>query len=134
MVEKQYTRIKERDYINDGMKQQFAYKFRIHPTENQNVSLSKALGCKRLTYNHLFCYNVNENTTKLKERSRLREVDLFAFLVNKVYHLGTREWTCHDFRYNKYDREKINTSGNAFQVGQNNKHGETTRSQVTGFD
>ena len=76
------------------MKQLVAYKYRIYPTEDQQVLLSKTFGCKRVIFNHyldiqqtryknkekhLSNYDINKDITKLKEEKEwLREVDSIA--------------------------------------------------------
>lgn len=76
------------------MKQLLAYKYRIYPTEEQQVLLSKTFGCKRVIFNHylnvqqerfknkeklLSYYDINKDITKLKESKEwLREVDSIA--------------------------------------------------------
>ena len=76
------------------MKQLIAYKYRIYPTEDQQVLLSKTFGCKRVIFNHylneqqtryqnkekhLSNYDINKDITKLKdEKEWLREVDSIA--------------------------------------------------------
>ena len=76
------------------MKQLLAYKYRIYPTEEQQVLLCKTFGCKRVIYNHylneqeeryknkekhLSYYDINKEITKLKkEKEWLREVDSIA--------------------------------------------------------
>jgi len=76
------------------MKQLLAYKYRIYPTEEQQVLLSKTFGCKRAIFNHylneqqeryknkekhLSNYDINKDITKLKETKEwLREVDSIA--------------------------------------------------------
>lgn len=76
------------------MKQLLAYKYRIYPTEDQQVLLSKTFGCKRFIFNHylnvqqeryknkekhLSNYDINKDITKLKEtKEYLREVDSIA--------------------------------------------------------
>ena len=76
------------------MKQLLAYKYRIYPTEDQQVLLSKTFGCKRVIFNHylneqqerfknkekhLSNYDINYDITKLKDTKEwLREVDSIA--------------------------------------------------------
>ena len=76
------------------MKQLLAYKYRIYPTEEQQILLSKTFGCKRVIFNHylneqqerfknkekhLSNYDINKDITKLKESKEwLREVDSIA--------------------------------------------------------
>jgi len=76
------------------MEQLLAYKYRIYPTEDQQVLLSKTFGCKRVIFNHylneqqtryankekhLSNYDINKDITKLKdEKEWLREVDSIA--------------------------------------------------------
>jgi putative transposase len=76
------------------MKQLLAYKYRIYPTEEQQILLSKTFGCKRVIFNHylneqqerfknkekhLSHYDINKDITKLKESKEwLREVDSIA--------------------------------------------------------
>lgn len=76
------------------MKQLLAYKYRIYPTEEQQVLLGKTFGCKRVIFNHylneqqeryknkekhLSNYDINKDITKLKETKEwLREVDSIA--------------------------------------------------------
>ena len=85
---------KENDYINNSMKQLLAYKYRIYPTEDQQILLSKTFGCKRVIFNHylneqqerfknkekhLSNYDINKDITKLKDTKEwLREVDSIA--------------------------------------------------------
>jgi putative transposase len=73
------------------MKQLLAYKYRIYPTEEQQILLSKTFGCKRVIYNHyleiqetryknkeprLSHFDINKDITKLKkEKEWLYEVD-----------------------------------------------------------
>jgi putative transposase len=73
------------------MKQLLAYKYRIYPTEDQEVLLSKTFGCKRVIFNHylevqqtryknneknLSHFDINKDITKLKkEKEWLYEVD-----------------------------------------------------------
>jgi putative transposase len=80
--------------INNSMKQLIAYKYRIYPTDEQQVLLSKTFGCKRVIFNHylneqqrryqnkekyLSNYDINKDITKLKEvKEWLREVDSIA--------------------------------------------------------
>ena len=84
----------EKNYINSSMKQLIAYKYRIYPTEEQQVLLSKTFGCKRAIFNyyldeqqtryknnetHLSNYDINKDITKLKDKKEwLREVDSIA--------------------------------------------------------
>jgi putative transposase len=79
------------------MKQLCAYKYRIYPTEEQQVLLSKTFGCKRMIYNYylevqqtrfknkeplLSHFDINRDITKLKkEKEWLREVDSNALLA-----------------------------------------------------
>jgi putative transposase len=76
------------------MKQLLAFKYRIYPTEDQQVLLSKTFGCKRVIFNHylevqetrfenkeprLSNFDINKDITKLKdEKEWLREVDSIA--------------------------------------------------------
>lgn len=76
------------------MKQLLAYKYRIYPTEDQQVLLSKTFGCTRVIFNHylneqqekykdkekhLSNYDINKDITKLKDTKEwLREVDSIA--------------------------------------------------------
>lgn len=76
------------------MKQLLAYKYRIYPTEDQQILLSKTFGCKRAIFNHylneqqaryankekhLSNYDINKDITKLKDtKDWLREVDSIA--------------------------------------------------------
>lgn len=76
------------------MKQLLAYKYRIYPTEDQKVLLSKTFGCKRVIFNHylneqqeryktkekhLSNYDINKDITNLKDtKVWLREVDSIA--------------------------------------------------------
>ena len=76
------------------MKQLLAYKYRIYPTEDQQVLLSKTFGCKRVIFNHylneqqerfknkekhLSNYDINKDITTLKDTKEwLREVDSIA--------------------------------------------------------
>jgi putative transposase len=76
------------------MKQLLAYKYRIYPTKDQEILLSKTFGCKRVIFNHylevqqtryknneknLSHFNINKDITKLKkEKEWLREVDSVA--------------------------------------------------------
>lgn len=76
------------------MKQLLAFKYRIYPTEDQCVLLSKTFGCKRVIFNHylneqqerykrkekhLSNYDINKDITKLKDSKEwLREVDSIA--------------------------------------------------------
>jgi putative transposase len=76
------------------MKQLLAYKYRIYPTEEQQILLSKTFGCKRVIYNYyleiqetryknkeprLSHFDINKDITKLKdEKEWLREVDSIA--------------------------------------------------------
>lgn len=76
------------------MKQLLAYKYRIYPTKEQQVLLSKTFGCKRVIFNHylneqqeryknkekhLSNYDINKDITKLKDKKEwLREVDSIA--------------------------------------------------------
>ena len=76
------------------MRQLIAYKYRIYPTEDQQVLLSKTFGCKRVIFNHylneqqfrykneqkrLSNFDINKDITKLKEvKPWLREVDSIA--------------------------------------------------------
>lgn len=76
------------------MQQLLAYKYRIYPTENQQIILSKTFGCKRVIFNHylieqrnryqnkekhLSNYDINKDITKLKDTKEwLREVDSIA--------------------------------------------------------
>jgi putative transposase len=73
------------------MKQFISYKYRIYPTEDQQVLLSKTFGCKRAIFNHyleiqetrfknkeprLSNFDINKDITKLKkEKEWLYEVD-----------------------------------------------------------
>ena len=65
------------------MKQLFAYKYRIYPTDHQMTLLAKIFGCKRVIYNHylseqqtrfknkekhLSNYDINKDITKLKKK------------------------------------------------------------------
>lgn len=76
------------------MKQLLAYKYRIYPTEEQQILLSKTFGCKRMIFNHylneqqerfknkekhLSNYDINKDITRLKDtKAWLREVDSIA--------------------------------------------------------
>ncbi|MFW9601540.1 MAG: RNA-guided endonuclease TnpB family protein, partial [Prevotella sp.] len=76
------------------MKQLLAYKYRIYPTEEQQILLGKTFGCKRVIFNHylneqqerfknkekhLSNYDINKDITKLKDAKEwLREVDSIA--------------------------------------------------------
>lgn len=78
------------------MKQLIAYKYRIYPTEEQQVLLAKTFGCKRVIFNyyldkqktryenkekHLSNYDINKDITKLKKQEDynwLNEVDSIA--------------------------------------------------------
>jgi putative transposase len=76
------------------MKQFISYKYRIYPTEEQQILLSKTFGCKRVIFNHyleiqetrfknkeprLSNFDINKDITKLKkEKEWLREVDSIA--------------------------------------------------------
>lgn len=76
------------------MKQLLSYKYRIYPTEEQAILLSKTFGCKRVIYNHylseqqsrfknkekhLTNFDINKDITQLKdEKPWLREVDSIA--------------------------------------------------------
>jgi len=76
------------------MKQLLAFKYRIYPTEDQQVLLGKTFGCKRVIFNHyldeqqkryqnqerhLSNYDINKDITKLKNQKEwLREVDSIA--------------------------------------------------------
>jgi len=76
------------------MKKLVAYKYRIYPTEEQQVLLAKIFGCKRFIFNHylneqqeryknkekhLSNYDINKDITKLKQTKEwLREVDSIA--------------------------------------------------------
>jgi putative transposase len=76
------------------MKQFRAYKYRIYPTEEQQVLLSKTFGCKRVIYNYylevqqtrfknkeplLSFFDICKDITKLKkEKEWLREADSVA--------------------------------------------------------
>jgi len=76
------------------MKQLLAFKYRIYPTEEQQILLSKTFGCKRAIYNRyleiqetrfknkeprLSHFDINKDITKLKdEKEWLREVDSIA--------------------------------------------------------
>ena len=78
--------------MNNGVKQVLAHKYQIYPTEDQKVF--KTFGCKRVIYNYylneqqrrhenkeklLSYYDINKNTTKLKETKEwLCEVDSIA--------------------------------------------------------
>jgi len=73
------------------MKQLLAFKYRIYPTEEQQILLSKTFGCKRVIFNHylevqqtryknneknLSHFDINKDITKLKkEKEWLYEVD-----------------------------------------------------------
>jgi putative transposase len=89
-----YIYSKETDCINNRMKQLLVYKYRIYPTEDQQVLLSKTFGCKRVIFNHyldeqqtryknkekhLSNYDINKDITKMKDKKEwLREVDSIA--------------------------------------------------------
>jgi putative transposase len=76
------------------MKQLLAFKYRIYPTKDQEILLSKTFGCKRVIFNHylevqqtryknkeknLSHFDINKDITKLKdEKEWLREVDSVA--------------------------------------------------------
>jgi len=76
------------------MKQFLAYKYRIYPTEEQQVLLNKTFGCKRYVYNHylneqqeryknkekhLSHFDINKDITNLKKTNKwLKEVDSIA--------------------------------------------------------
>ena len=76
------------------MKQLKAFKYRIYPTDEQQVQLAKTFGCKRVIFNHylneqqeryknkekhLSNYDINKDITKLKDTKEwLREVDSIA--------------------------------------------------------
>lgn len=76
------------------MKQLLAYKYRIYPTEEQQILLNKTFGCKRVIFNHylneqqerfknnekhLSNYDINKDITNLKKTKEwLREVDSIA--------------------------------------------------------
>jgi putative transposase len=89
-----YIYVNQINCINNSMKQLLAYKYRIYPTEDQQILLSKTFGCKRVIFNHylnvqqtnfknkekhLSNYDINRDITKLKdEKDWLREVDSIA--------------------------------------------------------
>lgn len=89
-----YIYVKETNYINNYMKHLLAYKYRIYPTEDQQILLNKTFGCKRVIFNHylneqqtrytnkekhLSNYDINKDITKLKDTKEwLREVDSIA--------------------------------------------------------
>ena len=71
------------------MEQLLAYKYRIYPTEDQQVLLSKTFGCKRAIFNHylneqqerfknkekhLSNYDINKDITKLKDIKEWEEI------------------------------------------------------------
>jgi putative transposase len=76
------------------MKQFISYKYRIYPTKDQEILLSKTFGCKRAIFNHylevqqtryknneknLSYFDISKDITKLKdEKEWLREVDTNA--------------------------------------------------------
>jgi putative transposase len=76
------------------MKQLKAFKYRIYPTDEQQVLLAKTFGCKRVIFNHylneqqerfknkekhLSNYDINKDITNLKNKMEwLREVDSIA--------------------------------------------------------
>ena len=71
------------------MERMYTYKFRLYPTDEQKVFLSKVFGCCRLVYNHFLhekqeqyeqtksSDNYNKQQAKL---TQLRKLDEFAFL------------------------------------------------------
>ena len=71
------------------MERMYTYKFRLYPTDEQKVFLSKVFGCCRLGYNHFLhekqeqykatksSDNYNKQQAKL---TQLRKLDVFAFL------------------------------------------------------
>ena len=89
------------------MKQLLAYKYRIYPTEDQQVLLSKTFGCKRVIFNHylneqqerfknkekhLSNYDINKDITKLKDTKEwLREVDSIALQMAAVVPASARQ-------------------------------------------
>jgi putative transposase len=78
------------------MKQFISYKYRIYPTKDQEILLSKTFGCKRVIFNHylevqqtryknkeknLSHFDINKDITKLKdEKEWLHEVDSIALI------------------------------------------------------
>lgn len=89
--------------------QEYTYKFRIYPDEQQKELIAKTHGCVRVVYNHLLekyksygyssKYDNNNycNRVLKEELTFLKEVDKFA-LTNAIYHLDN---AC------KRDMEKI---------------------------
>lgn len=134
------------------MKQQLAHKW-IYPTDDQKVSLSKTFGYKRVIYNYylnkkqrknenekklLSCYDIKEDTTKLKETSEwLREVNSIALLVGRIYH-RIYEWYSNSKACSSCGckLEKLyleaNDADNILRVGQIDSYREAVKSQVTG--
>ena len=93
-----YIYVKENIYINKCMKHLLAFKYRIYPTEEQQVLLNKTFGCNRVIFNHYLAeqqiryknkekhlsnYDINKDITKLKETKEwLREVDSIALQMS----------------------------------------------------
>ena len=87
------------------MERMYTYKFRLYPTDEQKVFLSKVFGCCRLVYNH-FLHEKKEQyeQTKSSDDKQLIEIDRFypssqmcsecGHIEKSVRNLNIREWTC----------------------------------------
>jgi len=73
------------------MKQLLAYKYRIYPTEEQQILLGKTFGCKRVIFNHYL--EVQQTRYKNKEKN------LSYFDINKDITEG-RKGMVKGSRYN----------------------------------
>lgn len=71
------------------MERMYTYKFRLYPTDEQKIFLSKVFGCCRLAYNHFLHekqeqYKTIKSSDSYNEQSikltALRKTDKFSFL------------------------------------------------------
>ena len=114
-----------------------AYKYRIYPSEEQKVQLSKTFGCSRFVYNYYLNLRIGTYKTDGKSLSKidcnnhlnrelknenewLREVDKFA-LTNSIYNM--------DSAYRNFFRE--NKKGNKNQGFPNFKNKYSSRQSYT---
>jgi len=114
-----------------------AYKYRIYPSEEQKVQLSKTFGCSRFVYNYYLNLRIGAYKTDGKSLSKidcnnhlnrelknenewLREVDKFA-LTNSIYNM--------DSAYRNFFRE--NKKGNKNQGFPNFKNKYSSRQSYT---
>lgn len=109
-----------------------AYKYRIYPTKEQEIQLSKTFGCCRFVYNQMLAKRIELYKAEKKSMSKidcnnyvnqvlkkefiwLKEIDKFA-LTNSIYNM--------DNAYQKFFKE--NTGFPKFKSKRNNRYSYTT--------